>query len=111
MTGVEAEQLGRRIAIHLRRNDFASCRDIINNKEHQRKVLAEGPTETPKALAEIGISLRWVNAMEEMGCIYIKDLEGLDLKSFLFSIPNIAEKGVEEILYKVEPYLPSQTVR
>ena len=107
MTGIEAERLGRRLAIHLRRNEFECCRDIINNKERQREILAETPTEQPTALAEIGIDLRWVNMLEEMGCVYIKDLEGLDLKPFLYTIPSIGDKAVEEILAKVQPYFSS----
>ena len=107
MTGIEAEQLGRRIAIHLRRNDFEGCRNIINNKERQRKELAESPAEQPTALAEIGLDLRWVNMLEEMGCVYIRDLEGLDLRPFLYTIPNIGDKAVEEILDKLQPYFSS----
>lgn len=101
MTGIEAEQLGRRLAIHLRRNDFKGCQEIINSEERQREILDEKPT----AIAEIGINLRWVNMLEEMGCIYIKDLEGLDLKHFLRTVPDIGDKAIDEILSKIRPYL------
>jgi len=44
---------------------------------------------TPLAELELyGMSVREINALDELGCIYIKDLEGVEA-SDLLEVPNI----------------------
>jgi len=52
--------------------------------------------EAPIAIAELDISLRWVNMIEGAGYIYIDELEGVDLRKLL-KIPNFGAAGLHAI--------------
>ena len=93
MTGQQAEELARRMELHLRYNNFEACRDILDEKE---KALKERPSKR-KALAETEISIRWVNALEKARYIYVDQLQGKDLKEVCKEIPNMGPCAVKEL--------------
>ena len=76
MTGPEADQLGARLALHLRKNEFVVCHHILDSKEEQCKV-AE-PYHAP-AIAELDLDLRYINMLEKAGFIYAADLDHIDI--------------------------------
>lgn len=92
MTGREAEAAGRRIAIHLRKGQFAACHNIIKELKQSCR---DRKKDVPTAIAELPIDLRWVNMLEEAGYIYIDDLDGVDLDQL--DIKYLSEVGKDQI--------------
>ena len=89
MTGPEAERAGARIAIHLRRNEFGVCREIIRALETQHDLAQSDGVDDPTPIAEVrGLDLRYVNALEKAGYIYLEDLDGVDLEELIRSGPR-----------------------
>lgn len=74
MTSNEAEAVGRRIALHLRKNNFMACHDILVTEEQQLS-----SPEQITAIAELPIPLGCVNFLEGAGYIYLADLVGVDV--------------------------------
>lgn len=105
MTGSEAEQIGTRIAIHLRRNEFAVCHQILSDLEGEQteREAYEFDAEDEIPIAEVlGHELRYVNALEKAGYIYIDDLDGVDLvclgdKSSSLYLPWFGLKGIQVV--------------
>lgn len=105
MTGPEAEQIGTRIAIHLRRNEFAACYQILNwlYDEQMRRDFGEPDVHECIPIAEVlGDELRYVNRLEKAGYIYIEDLDGVDLtdlsdKSSPLYLAWFGKKGVQVV--------------
>ncbi len=101
MTGAEAERFGRRIAIHLRRNEFEKCYDILRFMESQAEKREEDNGRIP--LAEVfGQGIRHVNLLEAEGYSYADDLDGIDPESFstpgnLNYIKWFGKQGVKEV--------------
>jgi hypothetical protein len=81
MTGPEAERAGARIAIHLRRNEFAACHEILDHlKSEQTKREFNKAADDRIPIAEVlGGELRCINMLEAAGYIYIEDLDDVDL--------------------------------
>lgn len=55
-----------------------------------------GRLETVAELEICGLSLRLINCLEELGCIYIRDLEQLD-ETTVLAQPNMGKKCVKQI--------------
>ena len=82
MTGPEAERVGRRLGIHLRRNEFAACLEIVlslRDKQMAREFKDAGPKDRIPIAELLGSELRYINKLEEAGYIYIEDLDDVDL--------------------------------
>lgn len=81
MTGPEAEQTAARISIHLRRNEFAACHEILGELENRQDPEEDCTEFTSIPVAEVlGHELRYVNKLESAGYVYMEDLEGVDLQ-------------------------------
>ncbi len=89
MTGIEAEMIGRRLALHLRKNHFEGCHIILDYEE--KKLLNGGGA--PKAIAELNLPLRHVNFLEKAGYVYIDDMVGMDVFSLEKDLSYIGPKG------------------
>ncbi len=76
MTGPEADRVGRRLALHLRKNDFAICQKILKSMENQFRV-AE-PYRTT-AIAELDLELRYINMLENGGFVLISDMDHINV--------------------------------
>lgn len=83
MTGPEAERIGRKISIHLRRNEFTVCHEILRSLGEQHN-LAQSDVDGPTPIAEVRqLELRYVNSLEKAGYIYLEDLDGVDLDDLI----------------------------
>lgn len=78
MTGPEAEVLCRRLGIHLRKNNFEACRDILDQEEKDMALDVRG-LNRPEALAELDLDLRTVNLLERAGYLYLEDMRGISV--------------------------------
>lgn len=96
MTGKQADIVAGQLGLHLRRNNFEACRDILNNLEEEQLA---NRSRIPTAIAELSIELRYVNALEKAGYIYIDDLEGVSLHNLRSRglLPQIGAGTVSEI--------------
>lgn len=74
MTGHEADVIGRRLALHLRKNHFEGCHHILDYEE--KKLSDVGP---PTAVAELRIPLRLINVLEAHGYVYVVDMSHTDV--------------------------------
>lgn len=97
MTGPEADRLGARLALHLRKGDFEVCRHILESAEEATES-QDGPT----AIAELNLDLRYVNLLEKEGFIYVSDLDGVDIMNLL--IGWLGEKGRYAILRALQKH-------
>lgn len=101
MTGPEAEQVAARLSIHLRRNEFAACHEILNSLREQqmRHEFRESSPDDPIPVAEVlGHEMKYVNMLEKVGYVYIDDLDGVVLadladKSSPLYLPWFGKKG------------------
>lgn len=84
MTGIEADIIGRRIALHLRRNHWEGCHNILDYEE--QKLLSAEPVV---AIAELKIPLRMVNLLESHEYIYLTDM----LDTNVFQLEKILGLG------------------
>lgn len=77
MTGVEASTLSRQMELHLRRNEFDTCEELLVSarKNTMQRLRTCGKT----AIAELHLDLRYVNRLEKEGYIYVEDLTGVDV--------------------------------
>ena len=91
MTGQDSEEIGVRIALHLRKNHFSACHDIISTVEREMS-----EEEQPVAIAEMGMALQWVNILEGLGYMYVRDLDGIDFKQLL-EVDGLGPRAVREI--------------
>ncbi len=84
MTGYEAEVIGRRLALHLRKNHFEGCRDILNYEE--RKLSETGPSTT---IAELRIPLMLINILENNGYVYLSDMAYTNVFQLCRDLPRV----------------------
>lgn len=100
MTPKDASILSRRLELHLRRNEFEACHNILNEIE------AEIESTPPEGIAELPLDLRWVNALETLNYIKISDLDMFqtdsDWDSLRESIAYIGPAGVAEVRTAIE---------
>lgn len=97
MTGAQADDVGRRMSLHLRRNNFEACHGILSELEWD----AEQDSVGPAAIAELPIELRLANALEGAGYIYVDELKTLD-EAKLRAIPNVGPKQVANLIQVLE---------
>lgn len=104
MTGSEADEIGRRLSIHLRKNNFEACHGVLDSIEKERAK----KYSSRSTLAETGLSLRWVNFLEASGYLYVDQLSGLssrDIDKLCSRIRNlgpIAATAIKVALGKEE---------
>lgn len=100
MTPKDAELVSRRLELHLRRNQFEVCREIL--------AIAEKEIEStcPVNIAELDMDLRWVNALDKLGYIKISDLDMFqvpsDWDSLRESVFCLGPAGIGDIRRAVE---------
>jgi len=96
MTGEQADAVAGQLGLHLRKNNFEACRNILSNLEEEQ--LAD-VGRVPTAIAELSIELRYVNALEKAGYIHIDDLEGVSLHKLRSRglLPQIGVGTIDEI--------------
>ena len=100
-TGIESEILEKRIELHLRKNNFGACREIVDTveKEYFDEVQQDksGGREIT-TLAELrGITLQVVNSLEERGYLYLQDLEGIDVENLYKEIPQVGKRSTHNL--------------
>lgn len=102
MTGPEAERLGRKIALHLRKQEFGACHEILDFAEQEH---GDGFHDAMiENIAETNLPLRLINKLEEAKYAKIadfrdvtdKELLAIDLvgKKYLPLIRNAVERAV-----------------
>jgi DNA-directed RNA polymerase alpha subunit len=93
-----AEQFCMMLAIHFELGQFARMRAVIDWAE--REVLQgrspEAPDFSSRPVADIGLGVRTVNALEELGIRTLGELLQTD-EQFLQSVPNVGPKVIQEI--------------
>lgn len=99
MTGPEAERLGRRMALHLRKNQFTLCREILEFAEQEhgdslRDTLIEN-------IAETGLDLKLINRLESEGYLKIADLGDVTDEDLL-AMDWVGEVHLSLIRYAVD---------
>ncbi len=104
MTGIEADQLGRRLSIHLRKNNFEACRDVLDEVEKERAKKRARPLaflgcsqRSRLALAETRLDMRWVNLLEEQNIMYVDQLRGKNIDKLCHRIRNMGPRAVTAI--------------
>ena len=97
MTGLQADQLGRKLGIHLRRNEFGVCREIIDAVEQEFRQRPRRPDADGVAIAESGLDLRLVNLLEKEGYLYVGQLQGVDLDGLRQRCSQLGSVGVRAI--------------
>lgn len=98
MTGIEAENIGRRLALHLRKNNFDACHDILNGTETVMK-----ESKGSLAIAELPLELRTVNLLEKAGYLYVEDMRSVDFKRLVEEVTNMGKLTaavIEEVVTK-----------
>ncbi len=88
MTGHEADVIGRRLALHLRKNHFDGCHIILDYEEQKLS-----DDEPPKAIAELDLPLRIINFLEGAGYVYIDELRGISVFDLEKSISYLGCAG------------------
>ena len=96
MTGRDAEVAAARLSLHLRKNQFEACHNILYGLE------AEITSRCPVNIAELNLNLRWVNALEKLEYIKISDLDDVNWESLRMSIVCLGPAGTAEIKLAVE---------
>lgn len=100
-----AELLASQIDVHVGKREFPLARARLGELE-QIIVAAESitPEDAMKmTVAEIGLPLRTVNAIESLGAIYVRDLLQLRRKE-LMAIPQIGATAIADIYGRLESY-------
>lgn len=91
-----AEQCGRTVAIHLEWRRWTWAVAVIDYHERQRlRERAPGPA-LARPLADIGISVRVVNYLEEAGCLTVRDVLERTAAELL-AIPNFGRGYLAEV--------------
>lgn len=96
MIGSEADEIGRRLSIHLRKNNFEACHDVLDTVKKEKATKYNGRV----ALAETELSLRWVNFLEKSGYLYVDQLQGLsdkDIDKLCRKMRNMGPKAAMAI--------------
>lgn len=86
----EIIRLSRRIVLHLLRDQYNACHDILRAFEKQTEV----PEGEPVAIAELPLDLRYINMLESVGYVYIEDFEGIDIDELLNIRPHFGPSAV-----------------
>lgn len=109
MMGRDADRIGRRLALHLRKNHFEGCHNILDQLE--KDLLDVKPLT---AVAELRISLRLINLLESNGYIYLKDMEhtnvfqlNRDLFGLGFSETRVVGKAVSDAFREINGVVPA----
>ncbi|KKN70635.1 hypothetical protein LCGC14_0429080 [marine sediment metagenome] len=93
MTGFDAESTGRRLAIHLRKNNFAICHIILDTIEQE--LIARKKVAPREAIAELPLPLRLVNKLEDLGFLYIKDLADVNFEEMKKEVKYMGDGNIE----------------
>lgn len=94
MTGPEADRLGARLALHLRKNEFQVCHHILDSKEVEMKAASH---DRVTAIAELNLNLRYVNMLERAGFIYVTDLDHVDIRRLVLRSENNERNMIAEV--------------
>ena len=93
----DAENLSRRLQIHLQRNNFTLCHHIINKAEAEQ----DNDDGIIIALAEIEeLDQNLISILDKAGYIYLEDLVGVTHEKLL-GIPSIGHKRFKALKYHV----------
>ena len=93
MTGKQAEKLARKLEIHLRRNQFSICQQIISHLE-ETYTGEEGVNNGRTAIAEVVKDPRLANLIEKVGVIYVDQVTKKTVKD-LEELKMLGAKGME----------------
>lgn len=89
MTGIEAKILARRLELHLRKNNFVVCQNILEGAENKYDLRGTGEITT---IAELRISLRTVTLLEKKGYLYLKQFDEVDILGLYKEINHLGEE-------------------
>ena len=92
MTGVEALTLVRRLELHLRKNNFVVCREILGEAENEYNQQCEEGAKEVTAIAELKISLATIAHLEKKGYVYLRQLDGIDVRRLWKSIKHLGRR-------------------
>ena len=92
MTGVEATTLARRLELHLRKNNFVVCGEILDEAENEYNQQCEDGVKEVTAIAELKIKLSTIAHLEKKGYVYIRQLDGIDVKKLWKSIKHLGRE-------------------
>lgn len=77
MTANDASILSRRLEIHLMKNNFEVCRNLLEEAEKKGKE-GEGVIVN---IAELDVSLRVINILEKAGYSLLQEIEDIDVET------------------------------
>ena len=98
MIGRDADMVAARLSIHLRRNEFEACHNILDDLETAWKLDTKGIVY----IAELSIGVRLVNFLEKVGYIKVSDLDDVNWESLRKEVPWLGPAGVAEVRFAVE---------
>ena len=97
MNGPDADRAGGEISVHLRKNLFSICRDILDQLEAKQR---EG-IGVPVYLAETGMDLRVITILEKAGYVQISDMDGVDVDMLdLRNLGPVIKESIKNCLRK-----------
>ncbi len=97
----DADIAGGRISIHLQKGNFEACEVIISNLRRREESGVE--VEGRLAIAQLNIAYRLLNTLEDMGYIYVDELEGIEKGEwdFIERYPQIGPVSVSSLRYAI----------
>ncbi len=106
MTASDVMILSERLGLHLRKNHFSACREIIDSAETEylETVLQDerGGREITTIAELKNVPLGTVTLLERKGYMYLENLDGVDLKNLHKSILHLGEKQANGLSIAVE---------
>lgn len=99
MNSPDAETLSKRIELHLRRNQFAICKGIIEGVEKEYR---RGNSTKITAIAELDIAIGAVTLLEKKGYIHIKQFDDVDIVKVCSAIRHIGHEEALRVSKAVE---------
>ncbi len=96
---VEVELALSRMLVHLQRNEFEACRDVLDGLEAESKTRGVD-REALNCIASLDLDMREINMLEAGGFIYVTDMDGVDLYSL--NLPNMGALERRRIRIAIE---------
>lgn len=92
MTGIEARIMVGRLELHLRKNNFVVCKEILEEAEKEYAVQCVEGAKEVTAIAELKISLGTITLLEKKGYIHLEQLDGVDITQLYKKIDHLSKE-------------------
>lgn len=96
----EVELALSRMLVHLQRDEFEPCHDILDGLEAEWKVRGRVDGEALNCIASLNLGMREINLLEDAGFLYVTDMDGIDLERL--RLPNMGQIERERVRTTIE---------